>query len=127
MNSESDVHVVYSSNVHDAHNDTEVLTHDVLGTFASTRSAFEAGHGENIQAFHKGPLHCDENPGISKHSWMQAPRSELEGFFAKNYGHGKIFLISAEDMKRLERSLLNMNAWEKTGAKMTRFIEHSLK
>jgi hypothetical protein len=57
--------------------------------------------GKASTKFTATPLVRDEDPHISEHPWRQAPGPGVDTYFQENFGHGMIFLVSADDMKRM--------------------------
>jgi len=59
------------------------------------------GVADSFQQYTTAPFVRDEDPKLAEHPWRWTHGLQLDAFFKNNSEHGKIFLITAEDLKRM--------------------------
>ncbi|EME47026.1 hypothetical protein DOTSEDRAFT_20846 [Dothistroma septosporum NZE10] len=56
---------------------------------------------KSFTRFTMAPFVRDEGPDLADHPWLNPPGPQQDRFFQSLAGHGKVFLVSAQDMRRM--------------------------
>lgn len=62
--------------------------------------------GKSYPHFTETPFVRDEDPDIEAHPWRREPGPEIDAYFEENFGHPMIFLLTAEEMRRMGKDPL---------------------